>query len=236
MSLAANTVTVLQIALGSPQAANDLASNVNTPTPGATSITSTLATAFTVAASGTNYGLQVDESTANAATGIKIKPAAAGAGVAVSVISSGNNESATYDAKGSGNITIGGVSTGLVSIGRGSASTLVESGTKANVGSGNQTATAAQLLNGYITGAQSANTVTTDTAANIDAAIPGVATGDTFYCVYFNSGAGVGTVTAGSGVTVRGSTGAVPAGKSALLVFSRTGAAAWDLNVIITSA
>lgn len=81
-----------------------------------THIESSQATALTVArGSGvTDYGLQVDESAASAATGLKIKAAAAGGGLAVSTISSGTNENLTVDAKGSGSITIGGTSTGNV--------------------------------------------------------------------------------------------------------------------------
>ena len=89
----------------------------NSTVAGTLGVTSTSATAFTVTGSGSNYGLQVDESTGSAATGIKIKAAAAAGGVAVSVISSGTNENLTIDAKGSGTITLAGTSTGLVQIG-----------------------------------------------------------------------------------------------------------------------
>lgn len=78
-------------------------------------ITSTSNAAFAVGPSGTtNPAFQVDASTASSATGIKVKGAAAGSGVALSVISSGTNEALTMDAKGSGNITIGNTSTGNV--------------------------------------------------------------------------------------------------------------------------
>lgn len=86
---------------------------------GAQNFTSTSATAFTVAASGTNYGLQVDESTASAATGLKIKPAAASAGLALSVISSGTDENLKVDAKGAGTISINTVATGNIVVGSG---------------------------------------------------------------------------------------------------------------------
>lgn len=79
-------------------------------------ITSTSGTAFTVAASGSNYGLHIDESTASAATGLRIKPAAAGSGLALSTISPGTNENLTIDAKGTGTVTIGGTSTGNVKL------------------------------------------------------------------------------------------------------------------------
>lgn len=292
ITLAADTQARLAIALVSPAAATDIATNINTPSPGATNVTSTSAKALTVAAAGANYGLQVDESTASAATGLKIKPAAAGAGLALTVITSGTNENLTIDAagngqiilngttvgvlavqiggaasganatgltltpaaagsgfaigtvstgsaekltidaKGTGAVIVGGTSTGYVVLGRGSASAIIESGAKAALGSGNVTATAAQLIGGYVTGAQNANTMTTDTAANIDAAIPGVATGDTFMCAYFNSGAGNGTITGGTGVTVRGTSAVIPTSGVGLMFFQRTGAAAYDVLVV----
>jgi hypothetical protein len=76
-------------------------------------ITATSANAFAVGQAGiTNPAFNVDTSTASSATGINIKSAAAGAGVALSTISSGTNESLKIDAKGSGTITLGGTSTG----------------------------------------------------------------------------------------------------------------------------
>jgi len=82
-------------------------------------ITSTSANAFTVGANGlTNPQLNIDGSTASAATGINIKGAAAAGGVAISVLSSGTNESLTLDAKGSGTVTINGTATGGVTLGR----------------------------------------------------------------------------------------------------------------------
>lgn len=69
---------------------------------------------------GAGYALQVDTSAANAATGVKVTSAAAASGVAISVISSGANEALTINAKGSGAVTVGGVSTGDVTIGHAS--------------------------------------------------------------------------------------------------------------------
>lgn len=77
--------------------------------------TSTSANALAVGPAGTtNPTLQIDGSTASAATGVKIKSAAAAGGIAVSAISSGTNESLTLDAKGSGTITLNGTATGNV--------------------------------------------------------------------------------------------------------------------------
>lgn len=83
-------------------------------------VTGASAQDFVVGPNGTtNPTLQVDDSTASAATGVLLKSAAAGAGVALSVLSSGTNENLTLNAKGSGTVNIGGVSTGAVSIGGG---------------------------------------------------------------------------------------------------------------------
>lgn len=82
--------------------------------------TSTSASAYAVGPNGTtNPTLQVDASTASAATGLKVKSAAAASGLALSVVSSGTNENLTVDAKGSGTVTIGGTSTGNVLLGGG---------------------------------------------------------------------------------------------------------------------
>jgi hypothetical protein len=79
--------------------------------------TSASASALTVGANGaTNPVVQVDASTASVATGVKVTGAAAAGGVAIAAISSGTNESLTIDAKGSGNVTIGSVSTGTVNV------------------------------------------------------------------------------------------------------------------------
>ncbi len=108
-------------------------------------VLSATATALTVARAGSNYGLQVDESTANAATGLKITPAAAAAGLALAVISSGTNENLTLNAKGSGTIGIGTVSTGLVTAGSAVSVTGTEASALAN-------AAAAQVRAGVVGG------------------------------------------------------------------------------------
>ena len=84
----------------------------------ATPVTVQSATALTVARSGTDYALQVDTNTTSSATGIKITAAAAAGGVAIAAISSGTNENLTLDAKGSGTITLGGTSTGAITLTR----------------------------------------------------------------------------------------------------------------------
>lgn len=84
---------------------------------GATTITSTSANALAVGANGaTNPVLQVDANTASVATGLKVTGAADGGRLALSVISSNTNEGLNIDAKGSGSITIGNVSTGNINL------------------------------------------------------------------------------------------------------------------------
>ncbi len=83
-------------------------------------ITSSSATAFSVGLNGaTNPAFNIDASTASSATGINIKSAAAAAGVAVKVLSSGTDENLTLDAKGAGTVLINGTATGSVRIGTG---------------------------------------------------------------------------------------------------------------------
>lgn len=66
----------------------------------------------------TTPALQVDASTATSITGIKIKSAASGGGVAISAIGEASNGNLTLDAQGSGTITIGGTSTGAITLTR----------------------------------------------------------------------------------------------------------------------
>lgn len=76
------------------------------------------ATALAVGIDGnTDPAFAVDTSTALSTTGLKVKSAVAGAGVALSAVSSGTSESVTIDAKGAGNVSIGSISTGSVVLG-----------------------------------------------------------------------------------------------------------------------
>jgi len=86
---------------------------------GATTITSTSASALTVGRQGaTAPVLKIDAATASVATGISIVGAAAAGGVAVAAISSGTDESLTLNAKGTGTITLNGTATGNIVLGR----------------------------------------------------------------------------------------------------------------------
>lgn len=86
---------------------------------GATTITAASANALAVGPAGaTNPTLQVATNTASAATGLKLTSAAAAAGLAVAVISSGTDENLTVDAKGAGTVTVNGTATGGITLGR----------------------------------------------------------------------------------------------------------------------
>jgi hypothetical protein len=68
--------------------------------------TSTAANALTVGTGGaTNPAFNIDTSTASSVTGLNIKSAATGGGVAVTTTDSGSNSSLTIAAKGSGTVT-----------------------------------------------------------------------------------------------------------------------------------
>ena len=203
-------------------------------------ITSASANALAVGPNGTtNPTFNVDDSTASDATGVNIKGAAAGGGVAVSVLSSGSNEALKIDAKGTGNITIGGTSTGQISIGRGSVGTPILSSSTASLGTTqNSTPTAAQLLGGFVTqtSATGAGTVTTPTGTQLSAAVANIATGDSFQTMFANLGGGFNlTITAGaSGMTVVGNA-VVPSGKNAILDFVCTGSNTWNCYVNVSA-
>ena len=87
------------------------------------SSTGTSATQFYVASSGTNYGFLVDESTASAITGLKIKAAASGSGVALTSLG-GTNELITIDTKGTGTLGINSVNTSAGAITLGNSTSL----------------------------------------------------------------------------------------------------------------
>lgn len=201
-------------------------------------VTTNASNRFLVGPNGTtNPSFTVDCSTSSAATGLQVKSAAAGAGIAVSAISSGTNENLTINSKGSGTILVGNTSTGQVSLGRGSLKPALLSSTTASLGTTqNSTPTAAQLVGGIVTQTSStgAGTATLDTGTNISAAIPGATVGDTFQCIFANLGGGQTiTITSATGATVIGN-GAVPTGKNAAMTFVNTGSNAWNVYVNIS--
>lgn len=84
---------------------------------GATAISSASASALAVGLAGaTNPSFVVDSSTGSQAAGLKVTGATAAGTVAAAVISSGSDANLTINAKGTGTIGIGSVSTGAVTI------------------------------------------------------------------------------------------------------------------------
>lgn len=196
-------------------------------------VTGTSASLVTAGADGaTNPVVQVDASTASVATGLKLKGAAAAGGMALSVISSGTNENLTLDAKGSGTIGIGTVSTGAITLGAATGVTGALTGTSTSASAlavGRQGATAPVL--------------------QVDASTASVATGIKIKGAAAAGGCAVSVVTsgtnenltvdaAGSGtVTLAGtSTGNVVVGASKLTVAPASGNLSSAGSVLSTSA
>jgi len=82
-------------------------------------------------AAGVNPAFTVDTSTGSSVTGVIVKSRVLAGGASLYVTSSGSNEALTIDAKGSGTITLGSVSTGAISLNTATTvgSTLAVSGT-----------------------------------------------------------------------------------------------------------
>lgn len=204
---------------------------------GATLVNVSSATAFVVGPNGTtNPTFQVVTNVASEATGLKITGAAAAAGVALAVISSGTNESLTVDAKAAGVVALGDTSTGTVYVNRGALKALQVGLTLTALGTAqSSTPTSAQLLGGFLTqtGATGAGTITLPTGTALSTACARTpAVGDSFECVFANLGGGQTlTVTGATGTTVV-SGAAIATAKSATLKFILTSANAWSIAVI----
>lgn len=81
-------------------------------------VTANSATGFVVGPNGTtNPGLTVATNASSAVTGLSITQTATGTSLKLAVTSSATNESISFNAKGSGVINIGNISTGVVNIG-----------------------------------------------------------------------------------------------------------------------
>ena len=93
------------------------AASATTLASGQITITSASANALAVGLNGaTNPAFNVDASTSSQAAGLNVKGAATGGTVAIAAIDSGSNTNLTINAKGTGTISIGSVSTGAVTI------------------------------------------------------------------------------------------------------------------------
>lgn len=101
------------------------------------------------------------------------------------------------------------------------------------------TLTAAAILGGFVRQVPTAaRTVTTDTAANIDAALTNATPGDVIEVVVFNNSGGANAITlaAGTGVTLKpASPATIAQNKTATMRFVKTGAAAFDCYVVVSA-
>lgn len=159
------------------------------------------------------------------ATGLKVTPNAAASGLAAAVVSTGTNENLTLDAKGSGTITLGGVSTGKVVVagGAGGSGSLQigdgtitkSSGFNFNFGNGG-----ISNANVFQTGNSSnANALTvgpnalTNASFNVDTSTASAATGLNIKSAAAGSGLAVTTISSGAAenltVAAKGTTGTI---------------------------
>lgn len=197
---------------------------------GLISVTVSSAVALTVANTGTNYGFQVDTSTASSATGLKVKSAAAAGGLAVSVISSGTDENLTLNAKGAGTITLGSVSTGQIVLA--TKTSLLGTYTTPQSYTPAGAATSTMLLN------SSDVHFITMPAGNITIALSGPTTGQSFVIRILQDSVGSRTVTWFS--TIRWAGGSAPtltttANKVDVIGFLCTGGGTYDGAVLMAN-
>jgi hypothetical protein len=188
----------------------------------------------------TNPGLKL-VGVASAATGLQITPAAAASGLAIAVISSGTNEAATLDTKGTGSLSINGTATGQVYLGRGGLNVTVQAVTLTSLGTNqNSTPTAAQIIGGLLTqtGATGAGTVTLPSGTTLSTAmaVKGLApvAGDSFMVPFASLTGQQLTITGATGTTVIG-TAAIPSGKNAMLFFYNSGSNTWNIYVVVSA-
>lgn len=102
-----------------------------------------------------------------------------------------------------------------------------------NAAAGNQTITTAMIMGGVarFTGAAGAVTYTTDTGANLAAAMPDMDIGDSYVFSVVNTAAQAATIAGGTGVTAIAGNLVVNA-TSKLFALVKTGAATFDLYSI----
>lgn len=212
--------------------------NVSNPTStGAALINVSSATALVVGPNGTtNPTFAVVTNVSSEATGFKITGAAAAAGAALVVTSSGTDERGTIDAKGAGLLALNDTATGPVYVNRGALKALQVGLTLTALGTAQSSApTSAQLLGGFLTqtGATGAGAVTLPTGTALSTACARTpAVGDSFEVVFANLGGGQTlTITGATGTTVV-SGGAIATAKSAVLKVINTGANAWSIAVV----
>lgn len=183
---------------------------------------------------------------ASSINSIQITTAAANGLPVLAAVGSDTNITQDIEGKGTGGVTIGAISTGKNSLGRGSVQPPLLSATTGSLGTTqNSTPTSLQLLGGIVTqtGSTGAGTVTLPTGTLISAAIvtalgitgATVSIGDTFECLFANLGGGQTlTITGGTGSTVVGN-GAVPTAKNARMLFVNTGSNTWNVYTTVSA-
>lgn len=165
-------------------------------TTGAVVVKSTSSNSLAVGPNGTtNPALKVDSSTASAATGLSITAAAAAGGLAVAVISSGSNENLTINAKGTGTIGIGSVSTGAITLGQNTTITgnltlgtagnklSITTGTNASAGTGTLSSGTATINTTAVTASSLIFLTDTSNGANLGTLSVGTKTAGTSFVV-----------------------------------------------------
>lgn len=119
IGFAAGGSKIVDITASGISVTGTLSTSSNAAVTGTITGTSSSASALMVGRQGaTNPALQVNASASSSATGIAITAAAAGSGASIAAISSGTNETLVINAKGSGGITLGSVSTGNITLTR----------------------------------------------------------------------------------------------------------------------
>ena len=195
--------------------------------------TSASASALAVGRLGaTTPALQVDASTGTSITGVKVKSAATGGGVAISAVGE-TNVPLTIDGNGTGVLSLNSTATGTVYLGRGALTGPVFGKTITALGTTqSSTPTIAQLLGGIVTqtGQTGAGAVTLPTGTAISAGMPLTpATGDSFGVRFANlGGSQTLTITGQTGSTVVG-TATVSSGTNIDLVFVCSGSNTWNV-------
>lgn len=112
---------VIGTATGTSLALSGALTSASIGVTGTTTITAANSSAFTVGRQGaTSPAFRVDSSVASQADGLEIMGFAAGSGVYVNALSSGTNTPLVINAKGSGTINFGSVSTGALNFGQAS--------------------------------------------------------------------------------------------------------------------
>lgn len=242
VSISSGTLTADAVGLGIGEAEAFPLPLAITQASLATAIASSSAQAFAVGLNGaTNPAFDVDASTGSQAAGLKITGAATGGTVAVVCIDSGAATSLTINAKGTGTIGIGSVSTGAVTITPAATITgALSCSSTVNITS----ASATSLAVGLTGATNSAFVVDSSTGSQVAGLkVTGAATGGTVAIVCIDSGGATnltinakGTGTIGIGSVSTGAVTITPATTITGILTSSGGITMADAKNIIVNA